>query len=275
MDTGKTYELTADEILYLSVGLGMDTFYGVPDGLSGLSWQMLQLRIMELQDSLCRKEYMQPDFDGNNQTDSELLEMLSVCGDGDGFICFESSMKGGAQTGYFYFVKGRRAYKMTPQGEQYLFAPVLPEEIKEKILNEIVWKETLSTQEHSFSILQKNLEKAAKLTGRDAGEQAGGLLKEAGAGPTITQAILDGISRQADFYSLFFYSAHAQETPGLSVQFLQGKILTRMEYDTIGDEDSVTFCPTDRGALETLLRQGLDMLIPDHPVAEPDINQFT
>ncbi len=37
MDTGKTYELTADEILYLSAGLGMDTFYGVPDGLSGLS----------------------------------------------------------------------------------------------------------------------------------------------------------------------------------------------------------------------------------------------
>lgn len=275
MDTGKTYELTADEILYLSASLGMDTFYGVPDGLSGLSWQMLQLRIMELQDSLRGKDYMQPDFDGNNQTDSQLLEMLSVCGDGDGFICFESNIAGGAQTGYFYFVKGRQAYKMTPQGEQYLFEPIRPDRIKEKILNEVIWKETLSTQEHSFSILQKNLEKAAKLTERDAADQAGELLKEAGAGPAVTQVVLDGIGRQADFYSLYFYNAQEEGIPGLSVQFLQGKILTRMEYDTMEDEDSVTFCPTDRGELETLLRQGLDMLIPDTPAGEPDVNQFT
>ena len=277
MNTAKTYELTADEILYLAASLGIDTFYGVPDGLSGLTWQMLQMRIMELQDSLCRKEYMQPDFDGNNQTDRQLMEMLAVCGDGDGFICFESSMAGAAQTGYFYFIKGSRAYKMTPRedNDTYLFEPISPARVRENILGAIIWKETAPSQDASFGILQTNLEKAARLAGRDADSQAGEMLREAGAGPAITQVILDGMSRSADFYSLFFYHTDTQKAPPRSIQFLQGKILALLEDDTIRDEDSVTFRPTDRENLETLLGQSLDALIPDIPAGEPDENQFT
>ncbi len=275
MNTKKTYTLTADEILYLAASLGIDTFYGVPDSLSSLSWQMLQLRIMELEDSLCQKKYMQPDFDGNNQIDQSLLQMLSVCGDGDGFICFESSLAGGIQTGYFYFIKDSQAYKMTPQERQYLFEPVIPSGIRNQICSDIIWKETTSAPEPPFSILQKDLEKAAKLAKRSAAEQARELLHEAGAGPAITTAIVDGMCRQADFYSLYFYHSQTQETPGLSIQFLQGKTLALMEYDTIKDEDSVTLRAANRGELEALLRQGLDLLIPDTPATESGEEQFT
>ncbi len=260
MDDAERYELTADEILYLSAELGMDRVYGVPDGLSLLSRQALQMRVLEIEDSLSRKGYQQSDFDGNRQTDSRLLQMLETCGDQDGLICFESCLADSVQTGRIYFIRGERICKMTPVKDRYHFVPVSREEMKTEILRELVWKETEETAEHSFTILRRDLEKAARLAGRSAQERAKEVLLEAGADIPMAEIILDGMAGRADFYSLFFLDSWAEGTPGQSVQFLQGKILAVIEYDTVNDEDCVTFRGVEQKELDALLETGFAML---------------
>ncbi len=260
MDDRERYGLTADEILYLSAGLGMDRFYGIPDRLSSLSRQALQMRVLEIQDSLSQKGYLQSDFDGNMQTDSMLLQMLAACGDNDGFLCFEYCLGGSTQTGRLYFIKGESVYKMTPEENLYRFAPVAWEEMKAEVFGALAWKETEEAAEFPFTILQRDLEKAARLAGRSAQKKAEGVLLEAGAGICMTETILAGMTGGADFYSLLFFDSQTEESPGLSIQFLQGKILAAMEYETVNDEDCVRFRELERKELDALLEKGFVML---------------
>lgn len=254
------YVLTADEVLYLAASNGADSFYGVRDNLTGLSEQDLRLKVLEMEDSLSRKGYMQSDFDGNSYVDEELGKMIGSCGDCDGMVCFEWEILGEPQGGYLYFIKDSHVYEMIPRQEKYVFHEISMETLKDAVQKGIQWKEVSDGEESRFSIKQKELEKAAKLAGRGAEDKAKELLMEAGAGEDAADTIVAGMQNKADFYSVFFVNNRMEEDPALSVQFLQGKQMIAMAYEDQNDEDYVLFYTSGWKEQKALLGKGFEKI---------------
>lgn len=254
------YVLTADEVLYLAASKGADSFYGVRDNLTGLSEQDLRVKVLEMEDSLNRKGYMQSDFDGNSFVDEELGKMIGGCGDCDGMVCFEWEILGEPQEGCLYFIKDKHIYEMMPRQEKYVFREISWEALTEAVQKGIRWKEVNEGEENRFSIKQKELEKAAKLAGRGAEDKAKELMAEAGAGEETADTIVAGMQNKADFYSVFFVNNRMEEDPALSVQFLQGKKLIAMAYEEQNDEDYVSFYTSSQDKQKALLAKGFEKI---------------
>lgn len=253
------YVLTADEVLYLAASMGADSFYGIPDRLTGLSDQELKMKLMEIEDSLGRRGYLKTDFDGNSQVDEQLLQLIDVCADYDSLLCLEAEVQGEFQKGSLYFIREGEAAAMIRKEEEYVFEELLRQNIPERVLSNILWRETAIGEEKDFHISQRELMKASRLAERGAADKSKELLVRAGASEAMADTILSGIQHQIDFYSLFFLNSYKEEQ-GLSVQFLQGKILVAMQYDMENDEDYIRFCCSSRKEQERLITEGLEKL---------------
>lgn len=253
------YVLTADEVLYLAASTGADSFYGVPDRLTGLSDQELKMRLIQIEDALGRKGYLKTDFDGNSRADVDLLQLIDVCADYDSLLCLEAEVPGEPQKGALYFIREGEAAAMTRRDEEYVFEDILRQNIPERILSGILWRETEPGGETEFHISQRELTKASKLAERGAADKSKELLVKAGANEAVADTILSGMQRQADFYSLFFLNSYKEEQ-GVSVQFLQGKILAAMQHDMENDEDYIRFRCSGREELEDLIAKGFEKL---------------
>ncbi len=254
------YVLTADEVLYLAASSGADSFYGVRDGLAGLSEQDLKMKVLEMQDSLNQKGYRQTDFDGNSHMDDALIQMIGGCGDSDGMVCFEWEIPGEHQGGSLYFIKDKHIYEMTPREGIYVFKEIPQACLSDAIQKGIYWREVRSGEEPSFTIKQKELEKASRLAGRGAADQAKALLMEVGAGEYTADTIVAGMQHKIEFYSLLFVNNRMEEEPCQSVQFLQGKLLVAMQYNEQNNEDGVFFYVSNRKEQEALIVKGFEKL---------------
>lgn len=257
------YCLTAEEVLYLAAVTGADTFYGVPDVLSGLSDQELRLRVIGIESGLQEKGYMEEDFDGNKNVRPKLLQIIDLCGKCERFLSFEKEQIGESQYASMYFLRGNGAYRMEYRKEGYVFSETNARLIREEIRRGMPLRETGEEGQKgkdSFLISYENLEKAGRLTKRGSAEKGEELLKEAGAPESMAQSVTDGMLNKADFYALLFMDLRREEEPGYSIQCLQGGMLISVEYETKEDEDYVRFSVMDDVALKKRIDAGFEMI---------------
>lgn len=257
------YCLTAEEVLYLAAVTGADTFYGVPDVLSGLSDQELKLRVMGIESGLQNKGYMKEDFDGNRNVEPTLLQIIDLCGKCERFLSFEKEQIGEPQYGGMYFLRGNEACRMECRKEGYVFsgtnARLIREEVRRGIPLREAGKEGRKGND-SFLISYENLEKASRLTKRGSSEKGVELLKEAGASDPMAQTVTDGMLNKADFYALLFMDLRWEEAPNSSIQCLQGGMLVSVEYEMKEDEDYVRFSVTDSAELQKRVDAGFELI---------------
>lgn len=235
------YCLTAEEVLYLAALSGAETFYGVPDVLSELSDQELKLKVMEIEESLGKKGYLEEDFDGNKNVAAKLVRFIEGCGNCEKFLCFEKERVGETQQSFIYFWKERAAYKMACNEGQYTFSEIGNAQIRKEIICAMPIRETKEVLADVFAISQKRLEKAGILIRRGDVEKGEELLKEAGAAEWMSHLIADGIRTKADFYALLFMDMGNEDAASYSIKCLQGERLILMEHEMIEDEDYVRF----------------------------------
>lgn len=254
------YSLTAEEVLYLAAVAGADMFYGVPDTLSVLSDQELKLKVVEMEDSLGQKGYLEEDFDGNRTVLPELVKMIGHCGNCERFVCFEKARIGEPQYACMYFMSGQESYKMACGQEQYTLSEAGLSAIRKEIGQGIAVKETVRKAQDAFGISREELEKAAVLARRGSAGNGAELLRNAGASEHIAQAIVNGILNKSDFYALLFMDLENELDPGYSVQFLSGDMLVVMEYDTDADEDLIRCSSVDEAELRERLKVGFEKI---------------
>ncbi len=256
------YCLTAEEVLYLAAVGGADTFYGVRDTLSGLTDRELRLKVVEMENSLGAKGYLEEDFDGNRSVLKELSEVIERCGGCERFLCFERKEIGGEQKAYMYFMSGNAAYKMACGKDQYTFSAIGLPEVRREVELGLTFQETEKKEEGSFQIPYGELEKAVTLARRGSPEKGVELLKEAGASDSAAQAVMNGALHKADFYALLFMDLREEREPGYSLHCLSGDGLTVIEYGADGedDQDHVRFLTVDEGELKERLRAGFEKI---------------
>lgn len=253
------YCLTAEEVLYLAAVAGADMFYGVPDTLSGLSDRELKLKVVEMEDNLGRKGYLEEDFDGNRSVLPELIKMIEHCGNSERFLCFETAQIGKPQYACMYFMSGQQAYKMEC-GRQYILSKIDISMIRKEIEQSMVVKKVDKKVEDTFYISPVELEKTATLARRGSDEKGMELLSNAGASNLISRAVVNGILNKADFYALLFMDLENETDPGYSVQLLSGEALIVMEYDTQEDEDFIRFSVINDTELKEKLKAGFEKI---------------
>lgn len=254
------YSLTADEVLYLAAVAGADMFCGVPDTLSGLSDQELKLKVVEMEDSLVQKGYLQEDFDGNRNVLPELLKMIEHCGNYERFVCFEKLQVGEPQYFCMYFVSGQETCKLESSREQYTLSAVERPAVRTEIRQGIAVRESVQEAGDAFCIIQDELEKAAVLVRRGSSEKGMELLMDAGASQSIAQAVVNGIQNRSDFFALLFMNLENEMDPDYSVQFLSGGSLVVMEYDVDGDENRIRCRTVSETELWNMLDAGFEKL---------------
>lgn len=256
------YCLTAEEVLYLAAVGGADTFYGVEDTLSGLSDQELRLKVVEMENSLGMKGYLEEDFDGNRSVLRELAEVIERCGNCERFLCFEKAEIGNPQAACMYFLSGNTAYKMACGKEQYTFSEIGFSEIRKEVEQGLALKKTEKTAEGSFRIAYEELEKAVTLARRGSAEKGVELLKKAGAADLLAQAVINGTLNKADFYALLFMDLREERDPGYSVHYLSRDMPIVMEYEADDEENReyVRFLPADDIELGERLKSGFEKI---------------
>lgn len=252
------YLLTAEEVLYLAAVAGADMFYGVPDTLSGLSDQELKLKVVEMEDSLGQKGYLQEDFDGNRNVLPKLVKVIEHCGNCERFVCFEKAQIGEPQYFCMYFMSGQETYKMECEQVQYTLSEVERSAVRKEIGQGVIVKETVQKAEDVFCISREDIEKAAVLARRGSAEKGVELLRNAGASDLTAQAVVNGILNKSDFYALLFMDLGNEADPGYSVQFLSGEMLIVMEYDTDEDADCIKCSAIDETELKERLKAGFE-----------------
>lgn len=253
------YCLTAEEVLYLAAVGGADTFYGVPDTLSGMTDQELRMKVVEMESSLGEKGYLEEDFDGNRSVLPELYEMIGQCGNCERFLCFETEKIGGPQEACMYFMSGNAAYKMACAKERYTFSTIGFSAVRSEVERGLALKNTEKKAEDSFRVSYEELEKAVTLARRGSAEKGEELLKKAGASDRAAQAVIGGVLNKADFCALLFMDLRKEKDPGYSVQYLSGDALTIMEYEA-EEEDYVRFFTADDTELRERLRSGFERI---------------
>lgn len=251
------YCLTAEEVLYLAAVAGADMFYGVPDTLSGLSDQELKLKVVEVEDSLGKKGYLNEDFDGNKSVPPGLMKLIERCGNSERFICFEKSRLGEPDYACMYFMSGQEAWKME-SGSQYVFSETLFANIPKEIGQGIELKEAERKAGDCFCISMDEMEKTANLARRGSADKGAELLGNAGASEFAAKAVINGILGKTDYYALLFMELENEFEPGYSVQFLSGETLVAMECVIQEDEDFIKFSMIDNAELEKRLRAGFE-----------------
>lgn len=254
------YCLTAEEVLYLAAVAGADMFYGVPDTLSGLSDQELKLKVVEMEESLGQKGYLQEDFDGNRTVLPELEKMIEHCGNCERFVCFEKAQVGEPQYSCIYFMSGNETYKMEYGREQYTLSKVELSVVRKEIEQGVIVKETVQKVENVFGIPREELEKAAILARRGSAEKGVELLRTAGATDLTAQAVVNGILNKSDYYALLFMDLGNETAPDYSVQFLSGEVLIVMEYDTDEDADLIKCSAISEMELNERLKAGFEKI---------------
>ena len=252
------YCLTAEEVLYLAAVAGADMFYGVPDTLSGLSDQELKLTVVEMEESLGQKGYLQEDFDGNRNVLPKLAKMIEHCGNCERFVCFEKAQIGEPQYSCMYFMSGLETYKMECGQTQYTLSEVERSAVRKEIEEGVTVKETVQEAGDVFFVSREELEKAAVLARRGSADKGVELLRNAGAPDLTAQAVVNGILNKSDFYALLFMDLGNEADPGYSVQFLSGEALIVMEYDTEEDADRIKCSAIDGMELKGRLKAGLE-----------------
>lgn len=251
----ENYCLTAEEILYLAAVAGADTFYGVPDTLSGLSDQELGLKVVEMEDSLAGKGYLTEDFDGNKNVMPKLVGMIRLCGNCERFLCLEKIKVGEPQKALMYFMNGDSAYKMECVKGQYLFSGTELLEIRQETERELAIRETEKKDESNFLISYEELGKAVTLARRGSADQGMEILKAAGASDDAAQTVADGIMNKTNFYALLFMDFGDETNPGYSLQYLSGDMLVVMEYEA-EEDDQIRFLEVDHTELKEKLEAG-------------------
>lgn len=254
------YCLTAEEVLYLAAMAGADTFYGVPDMLSGLSDQELKWKVIEMENGLCKKGYLEEDFDGNKNIMPELVQIIDFCGRCERLLCFEKERIGEPQQAFVYFIKENSAYEMKYQKGQYFFSKTDFQRIRKEIKEEMTVRKIEKVLQNGFSVSFETLEKASRLIRRGAAEKGAELLKEAGAAETMAQVAVNGILSKAAYYALLFMDLRREETSGYSIQCLQGDMLISIEYEMKDDEDYARFSVVDDMELKKRVEVGLEMI---------------
>lgn len=252
------YCLTAEEVLYLAAAAGADTFYGVPDTLSVLSDQELRLKVVEIENSLAGKGYLEEDFDGNRSVLPELAEMIGCCGNCERFLCFEKEQVGSPKMANMYFMSGESVYKMACGKEQYAFSATGSSAVRKEVEQGLTLKKAEKKEEGSFRVPYGELERAVTLAKRGSVEKGIELLRKEGVSETAAQNIINGALNKADFYALLFMDFRDESDPGYSVQYLSGNGLTAIEYemDYEADQDQVSFLTVDDAELREKLRAG-------------------
>lgn len=253
------YCLAAEEVLYLAAAAGADMFYGIPDTLSGLSDQELKLKVIEMEEALLRKGYLEEDFDGNRSVLPELMKMIEHCGNCERFLCFEKAQIGKSPYACMYFLSGRQACKMEC-GKWHILSEIDIQAIRKEIEQGIAVKKADKKEGGVFYISPEELEKAAVLARRGSAEKGMEVLQNAGASDFISQAVINGILNKADFYALLFMDLRKETDLGYSVQFLSGEALTVMEYDTQEDKDFIKFSVIHDTELKERLKAGFEKL---------------
>ncbi len=254
------YCLTAGEVLYLAAVAGADMFYGVPDTLSGLSDQELKLKVVEMEENLGRKGYLEEDFDGNRSVLPRLMKMIEHCGNSERFLCFEKAQIGKPQYACMYFMTGQQAYRMECVKEQYTFSETGFAMIRKEIEQDMIVKKADWAAEDIFYISREELEKTAVLAGRGSAEKGMELLRNAGASALTSREVVNGILHKSDFYALLFMDLKNETDPGYSVQFLSGEALVVMEYDTEEEEDHIKFTVIKDSGLKEKLKAGFEKI---------------
>lgn len=256
------YCLTAEEVLYLAAVTGADNMYGVPDTLSGISDQELRLKVVDMENSLVMKKYMEEDFDGNSSVLPELAQMIGQCGSCERFLSFETEPVGKAKIANMYFMSGDTAYKMICGEDTYRFSRVGFAEIRKEVEQSLELKEAKNKEGGVFRIPYDDLEKAVTLAKRGADTRAVELLRNAGAAEFAAQEIINGALNKIDYFALLFMDLRDDNTPGYSLQYLSGDALTVIEYETDGEEtqDYVKFLMIDDAQLKQKLESGFDKI---------------
>ena len=254
------YSLTPEEVLYLAAVTGADTFYGVPDMLSGLSDQELKLKVVEIESSLSKRGYLNEDFNGNKSIAQELIGIIELCGKCERFLCFEKEQIGEPQNSRIYFLKENRAYKMEYQKEQYVFSQTDFSGIRKEVKQEMPLRKTEKKREGSFTLSYEMLEKASTLIKRGSVRKGEDLMEVEGAPAYMSQIVAGGILSKADFYSLLFMDLRREEDPGCSIQCLQGDMLIAMDYEIKNDEGYVRFSIVDEAELRKKVEIGFEMI---------------
>lgn len=254
------YGLTPEEVLYLAAVTGADTFYGVPDMLSGLSDQELKLKVVEIESGLNERGYLEEDFDGNKSITPELIGIIDLCGKCERFLCFERERIGEPQHSRIYFLKENNAYKMEYQGGRYVFSETDFPGIRKEIKQEMPLRETEKKKEGAFTLPYEMLEKASTLIKRGSVRKGEDLMEEEGAPAYMSQVVSGGILSKADFYSLLFMDLRREEDPGCSIQCLQGDMLIAVDYEIKDDEGYVQFSIVDREELLKKVEIGFEMI---------------
>lgn len=252
------YCLTAEEVLYLAAIAGADAFYGVPDTLSGLSDQELRLKVVEIENGLGEKGYLEEDFDGNRSVLPELAEVIEHCGNCERFLCFETERVGEPKKACMYFVSDGTSYKMSCEKEQYTFSVTGIPTVRKEVEAELALKKTDKKEEGSCEVSYEKLEKAATLARRGSAEQGRELLKKEGVSDVMAQNIMNGILNKVNFHSLLFMDFRDENNPGYSVQYLSGNASTVMEYgaDYETNRDYLRFLTADDTELKERLEKG-------------------
>ena len=254
------YSLTPEEVLYLAAVTGADTFYGVPDMLSGLSDQELKLKVVEIESRLIERGYLEEDFDGNKSIREELIGIIDLCGKCERFLCFEKEQIGEPQHSCIYFLKENRAYKMECETGQYIFSKIGFSGIRKEIRQAMPLRVTEKKKEGSFTLSYEMLEKASTLIKRGSARKGEDLMEVEGAPAYMSKVIASGILSKADFYSLLFMDLRREEDPGCSIQCLQGDMLIAMDYEIKDDEGYVQFSIVDEAELREKVENGFEMI---------------
>lgn len=249
------YCLTAEEILYLAAVAGADTFYGIPDTLSGLSDQELRLKVAEMEDSLNVKGYLKEDFDGNRNIIPELIEMIRFSGNCERLLCLEKAEIGEPQKAIIYFMSGDAAYKMECAKDQYLFSVTSHLEIRQETERELAIKETEKKSVNDFLVSYEELEKAVTLAKRGSADKGIDILKAAGASDNIARAVVNGSLNRTNFYALLFMDFGDETDPGYSLQYISGDMPVVMEYGA-EEDDQMKFLAVDGTELKERLKAG-------------------
>ncbi len=254
------YCLTAEELLYLAAAAGAETFYGVPDVLSELDDQELRLKVMEIEESLGKKGYLEEDFDGNKNVAQKLLNLIESCGNCEKFLCFEYERVGEMQHSCLYFWKDGASYKMDCEKEEYVLSEIGDAQIRKEIKGAMTIREIGGKDSEEFLISNEALEKVGTLIRRGSVEKGEELLREAGATEWMAHMISGGILTQVDFFALLFMDMGGEEEYSYSIQCLQGEKLILMEYEMVEDDDFVRFSVTDDAELKRRMAEGFEKI---------------
>ena len=254
------YRLTAEELLYLAAAAGAETFYGVPDMLSGLTDQELKLKVVEIEESLGKKGHLEEDFDGNKNVVQKLLNLIESCGNCEKFLSFEHERVGEMQHSCLYFWKDGASYKMDCEKEEYVLSEIGNAQIREEIKGAMTIREMGEKDSEEFLLSNEALEKAGTLIRGGSVEKGEELLREAGATEWMAHMISGGILTQADFFALLFMDMSGGEESSYSIQCLQGEKIVLMEYEMVEDEDFVQFSVTDDAELKRRMAAGFEKI---------------